>query len=851
MNMHRSAITLTTSLILLLACTGLAHAIGVNDGFDPNVNNPVRTIVQQRNGGLLIGGQFSSVGTLQRNLVARIRANGVPNLHFNPDVDGDGARVVFALHEQADFRVLIGGRFASVGGQPRANIARVTSSGVLDTTFNPAVDGDVHVFASQVSGDGLTGFIYAGGEFNKVNGEQREGIVRLLADGSLDTSFVPPAFNGGIHAIKMQPDGRLLVAGTFSMIDGFETEAPVARLNVDGSFDPTFSTQLSRSGHSGGIITNLAMQPDGKILIAGYFDEVGGQQRKHIARLHANGALDQGFIPPDSIEGIEAMVLQEDGRIVIAGSFFTLSFYRGVARLYPDGSYDPGFVSRSSAMTSGAIYAMAQQGDGNYVVGGQFSQIGGHSRNFIARLDDRGTPDADLIANLIDGPDSSGKVVAVQADGKILLGGDVATSGNSRLTRLHVNGQRDVYFSSFVNGAVNVIIAQPDEKIVIAGSFDNVGGHIARLNADGGTDSTFVANANGGVAAGALQRNGRIVVAGGFTKINGVPRSRLARLLPSGTTDLSFNSNVNGNVFAVVIQPDGKILIGGDFTKVGGLSRTNIARLHVNGLVDAGFEADVDDTVRSIAVDANGRILIGGRFDTVGGMPRAAIARLLPDGSVDPVFVPDDDDSSGSIVVYSLALLSNEQIVIGGEFATQTGVAAFLRRLSKDGVEDGDFGPEFQSNSSVYSVVVQPDGKVLFAGNFSTVDSKPRNAIARYASTGFAMALFRLGSSGSDLTWYRYGYAPELTAPPVVLWSTTCCDRGDFIPLPSGVMQRASYFAQVWELRNFSIPGTGTVWLRAVSIAGDGGRSVIPIESSIIAVELDGISDRIFADGFE
>ncbi len=843
MNMQDFAIKLTTSLILLLACSGLAQATGIDDGFDPNADKPVRAIVLQRDGGLLVGGKFTNIGGESRNLVARLRADGSANTDFDPDVAGGGASVVFALHEEPGGRVLIGGRFSTVGGQTRTNLARVNASGALDTTFNPGVNGNVRAFASQLSPDGLTGFIYVGGEFTQVNSSSRNGIVRLFANGSVDTSFVPPVFNGGIYAIRLGADGRVLVAGSFSKIDGNDIDAPLAYLNSDGSLDPTFSTQVS-NGVQLGFIGNVDVQPDGKILIAGQFDIVRGMQRNQIARLHPNGQIDEDFVPPEFNNGISAMLLQADGRIMVAGGFTNSFFQQGVARLYPNGSYDTSF----NALALGAVYTLVRQADGKYVIGGAISQYSIHVRNHIARISESGEPDVDLIADLSGGADSAGLTVAVQADNKILLGGYVIASASSRLTRLYGNGTRDTSFSAFVDGLVHVIIAQPDQKIVIAGGLNNIAGNIARLNSDGSIDSTFSANANSDVFAGALQRDGRIVVGGIFTKINGVPRIRIARLLLNGFPDPTFNSSVNGSVTAVVIQPDGKILIGGNFTKVNGVSREHIARLHANGSLDTGFVADVDDIVRSIVVDAEERILIGGEFDAVGGTSRVAIARLLADGSADTSFATNSFHNS--TVVRSLALMSNGRIIIAGEHSVNSTTKAFVRSLSKQGTWDQTFDPGFVTPSGVTSLVIQPDGKLLFAGYFTSVGGEPRASVARYAQTKPAKEKIAL-NNGSNLSWTREGYGPELTAAPVVLWSTTCCNREDFVPLPNGVMQRETFAPMVWSLDNIPTAGVGTIWLRAVSIAGDGGHSVFPIESPIIALELDGISDRIFADGFE
>ena len=150
----------------------------------------------------------------------------------------------------------------------------------------------------------------------------------------------------------------------------------------------------------------------------------------------------------------------------------------------------------------------------------------------------------------------------------LLAGGAAAVRGQSALDGFDPNA----------NGTVRVVVVQPDGKILIGGDFTTLspnGGaavtrnRIARLNPDGTLDTAFNPNANGTVFAIAVQADGKILVGGGFTddSIGGQTRNRIARL--DATTGLadSFNPNANGDVFAIAVQADGKILAGGGFTQ--------------------------------------------------------------------------------------------------------------------------------------------------------------------------------------------------------------------------------------------------------------------------------------------
>ena len=196
-------------------------------------------------------------------------------------------------------------------------------------------------------------------------------------------------------------------------------------------------------------------------------------------------------------------------------------------------------------------------------------------------------------------------------------------------------------FDPNANNDVRVLAVQADGKILVGGFFTSIGGQtrnrIALLNPDGSLDATFDPNANQGVFAVPVQADGKILVGGYFTSMGGQTRNRIARLSPDGSLDATFDPNVTGTtgtgaVFAVAVQADGKILVGGDFTSISGQTRNNIARLNPDGSLDASFDANAKYFVFAVAVQADGKILVGGAFQFIGGQPRNRIARLTATG---------------------------------------------------------------------------------------------------------------------------------------------------------------------------------------------------------------------------
>ena len=228
---------------------------------------------------------------------------------------------------------------------------------------------------------------------------------------------------------------------------------------------------------------------------------------------------------------------------------------------------------------AGAVTAIAVQPDGKAIIGGLFpAEAQTNPVANLVRLNADGTADTSFSSP---GPDSYVNSIAVQTDGRIIIGGAFANLGSSaisNLARLNADGSIDLTFhhAALVNNAVAVVLIQPDGKIVVGGYSTAVGGFgIARLNADGSADSTFNATVGGiGVAALALQPDGKIVVGGDFTLADGQSRSNLVRFNSDGNLDMTFNPPPDSRVNALALQPDGKMVVGGHFGTIGGLVRS-------------------------------------------------------------------------------------------------------------------------------------------------------------------------------------------------------------------------------------------------------------------------------------
>jgi uncharacterized delta-60 repeat protein len=291
----------------------------------------------------------------------------------------------------------------------------------------------------------------------------------------------------------------------------------------------------------------------------------------------------------------------------------------------------------------------------------------------------------------------------------------------------------DSFNPNVTGGSVYSSVVLPDGKILIAGDFTTVGGvvrsRVARLFANGTLDPNFIANnVTGTVFAIALQSDGKIVLGGGFSMVGPATRSYVVRVHPDGALDSTFTDpEVNGEVYCVSVDPDGKIVIGGSFDWVGSTSRHRIARLEANGAVDTSFDPQANGAVYCMARQADGKLLIGGSFGGIGGNSRQGIARLNADGTLDAGFVPT---FASAYDVYSLIAQPDGKIVIAGDFIIINGVARNrMARVNADGTLDTGFDPNV--NGIVRTLALQANGRILLGGSFTSVGGVTRNRVAR------------------------------------------------------------------------------------------------------------------------
>ena len=360
--------------------------------------------------------------------------------------------------------------------------------------------------------------------------------------------------------------------------------------------------------------------------------------------------------------------------------------------------------------------------------------------------------------------------------------------------------------------------------------------YIARVNADGTLDTGFDPKANGEVYSVAVQADGKVLLGGGFSTLqpNGAgaatARKFIARVNASGTLDTGFDPKANSSVRSVAVQADGKVLLGGAFTALqpngapSGTLRDYIARVNADGTLDTSFNPKASNRVQCLAVQADGKVLLGGLFFTLQpngaatATARQRIARVNADGTLDTGFDPKLNSD-----VFSVALQADGKVLLGGFFtklqpngaATET-ARQYIARVNADGTLDTGFDPK--AEHYVYSVAVQPDGKVLLGGDFETLQpngagaATVRNCFARLVNDPATQTL--TAPNATQTLWTRGGAAPELSR--VTFEVST--DGGTTWGTPLAGTRIGT--TPNWQRTGLTLPATGHLRARGMTTGG-------------------------------
>ncbi|WP_333695363.1 T9SS type A sorting domain-containing protein [Flavobacterium sp.] len=527
--------------------------------------------------------------------------------------------------------------------------------------------------------------------------------------------------------------------------------------------DLTFNNNSALSGNGEGpdkygFVTAAALQTDGKTIVAGSFTSYNGTPCKGLIRLNLDGSLDSSFaISNLSNSNINSINIQTDGKVIIAGSFNYLngnsgSNYQNIARLNSDGSIDLTFNSNITNTIGGVSGAIIKSSiilpDGKIIISGNFTTYNNTNAYRIARLNIDGTLDTSFN---IGG-----------------LGAQFGITNSNNVTD------------------IKSLKLQPDGKIIVVGNFtafnSTVRNHIARLNTDGSIDLSFNSEIGFGFQSNeyvnvnsiSIQNDGKIIVGGQFTSYNNTLTKGLVRINSDGSIDNTFyagngfnlqGTNVTGNTYFYIgevikteIQPDGKIIVGGDFIKIDQTLIRNLARLNTDGSLDLTFNnvsgpsnifypyyssGGITGKISTLIFD-NQNIFIGGNFDYYNYTHVGSFTKLKSDGTIDFDF--NKNNGPNHTVKYT-KIQSDGKIIIGGLFTRYNGKdSKTIIRVNEDGSIDQSFNigngasriyNSLRSNvSSINSIIIQPDNKIIAAGHFDFFNNIAKSSIVRLNTNG-------------------------------------------------------------------------------------------------------------------
>ena len=452
--------------------------------------------------------------------------------------------------------------------------------------------------------------------------------------GQKNASAVAPLVNGPIYATAVQSDGKMLIGGDFTEYNG-TTINRIARLNVDGTLDTSFDPGAGANDD----VLDIEILSDGKILIAGGFDEYDGALIFFVARLNADGSRDTTFALGEALNSwvLDAEV-QTDGKIVIGG-YFTWYDDGGagasiprIARLNADGSLDSSFVVGTG--TSNDVYDIALQSDGKVIIGGPFTSYNGASRVSLARI--------------------------------------------------NTDGSVDTAFNPIIDGYVRSVEFLSTGQMYVGGAFDMVNGvaahRIVRLNGDGSVDTNFDTTVGFGAAWGnevydlAVQSDGKIIAVGNFYTYDGQTIYSAARINSDGSLDATFNnssSNEFDEVDNVSILPNGSMIMGGNLSVYDGY--------YTNGIAFINADGSYNPFIPTISADSL-------------GLTEQIISREYQGGGVAQGWTGDDESWAYTLPFtfnfygndYTSLKVSSKGYVCFDENATCTGYTDILTRTNNE-----------------------------------------------------------------------------------------------------------------------------------------------------------------------
>jgi len=279
----------------------------------------IYAIKQQNDGKVIIGGYINgSYQAVSLSNIARLDSSGSIDTTFQAGAGFNST--VYDLEIQTDDKIVVGGQFTSYSGSSANYIVRINNSGSIDETFNigEGFNGDVQSLAIQNDGK-----ILAGGQFSSYSGSSVNYIVRINTNGTIDDTFnIGSGFNNAVRSIVIDSNGKIICGGSFTSYNSTSVSR-LARINNDGTLDTTLNTD---SGFNDTVLS-VAVQTDNKIIAGGQFTIFTSASISYntnrIIRLNQSGSIDKTFQIGTGFNSIVRVVKIQNDEILVGGDFET------------------------------------------------------------------------------------------------------------------------------------------------------------------------------------------------------------------------------------------------------------------------------------------------------------------------------------------------------------------------------------------------------------------------------------------------------------------------------------------------------------------------------------------------
>ncbi len=401
---------------------------------------------------------------------------------------------VYSITEQPDHKILISGSFGTYNNYSINGIIRLNSDGTRDDSFHPGdsfLGAQTYIRKIKLLSNGK---ILISGKFNSFGGFPVTGIARLNSDGTVDPTFDPgtSVSNGGslgeIFAMEIQLDGKIIIGGAFNKFNEI-TRNGLARLHSDGSLDLTFDPGVGVDvGNGSNLIYDLDVTTDGKIIIVGGFEMFNGLDRNCLARLNSNGSVDNSFVPASDLilangaKRIEVVALLPSGGMILGGIFIAGNSTNSRSLLRVNSDGVNDETFTPGFGTEGTgIFDLTVRPDGKILIGGKFSKYDTANKFTIALLNSDGTLATNFNYEGFNPNFDRIYATATLDDGNILVGGQFGLRKLLATENLATNDFTSGILSIYPNPVKNILHLNTQQTIIEAKVF-NIAGQEIKLS---------------------------------------------------------------------------------------------------------------------------------------------------------------------------------------------------------------------------------------------------------------------------------------------------------------------------------------------------------------------------------